>query len=169
MKIESVKKIIKEILIMLVVLGVVSSIISYVRKPDIGDHTLSTLVARDIDGKELDIANYGGKPILINFWATWCPVCKLELSNIERVSQKYQVVTVAVNSGTDIEIREFMKEHQADFRVINDSSGDISSKFNIEAFPTMLIYNSKGELSFSEVGYTTTGGLLARMLWVADK
>jgi len=169
MKIATAKKIIKEVLITVVILGVVSSTISYMRKPDIKDDTLSTLIAKDIGGDEIDISDYSGKPILIHFWATWCPVCKLELSNIDRVSQRYQVVTIAVKSGSDDKIREFMSEHQANFKVINDSSGEISSKFDIEVFPTTLIYDAKGELSFSEVGYTTTGGLLARMMWVAKK
>ena len=169
MKIKSIKKISKEILAIVVMIAIVSSLISYIRKPTISDDTVSTLIAKDIDGNVVDISSYSGKPILINFWATWCPVCKLELSNIERVSQRYQVITVAVNSGSDSKIREFLKEHQADFRVINDNSGEISSRFNIDVFPTTLIYDSKGELSFSEVGYTTTGGLLARMLWATKK
>ncbi|SFV62726.1 Membrane protein, suppressor for copper-sensitivity ScsD [hydrothermal vent metagenome] len=169
MGVTTIKKIIKELLVAVVILGVVSNIVSYMRKPDIKDDSLSTLIAKDIDGKLIDISSYSGKPILIHFWATWCPVCKMELSNIDRVSKRYQVVTIAVKSGSDAKIREFMSEHQANFKVINDSSGEISSKFDVEVFPTTLIYDSKGELSFSEVGYTTTGGLIARVLWAEKR
>ncbi len=40
------------------------------------------------------------KPILLHFWATWCPTCKFEAPNIEKVSKDYEVITIAVQSGT---------------------------------------------------------------------
>jgi hypothetical protein len=51
--------------------------------------------------------------------------------------------------------------------VINDSSGFISSEFNIAAFPTTFIYDKEKNLVFSEVGYTSTLGLWLRMLWAS--
>jgi len=163
---KQIKKIAIEIILSIVAITIISSAISYIRKPDINDKTLSTLIAKDIEGKSVDIREYSGKPILIHFWATWCPTCKIELANIERVSKKYQVITIAVKSGSNDDILSFMREHESNFTVINDKSGEISSRFDIGAFPTTIIYDSRGKLSFSEVGYTTTAGLLARMLWL---
>ena len=159
------KKIAKEIAIGVLILFVVSNVISYLRKPALQDEALPLSTFQTIKGQQLNFQSYQGKPLLIHFWATWCPVCKMETANIERVSKKYQVVTIAVQSGNDSEINAFLKEKEASFAVINDREGELSKRFSVEVFPTTFIYNSKGKLVFSEVGYTTTAGLLARMAW----
>ena len=159
------KKIAKEIAIGVLILFVVSNVISYLRKPALQDEALPLNTFQTIDGKQFDFQSYQGKPLLIHFWATWCPVCKVETANIERVSKRYQVVTIAVQSGNDSEIKAFMKEKEASFDVINDRERELSNRFSVEVFPTTFIYNGKGKLIFSEVGYSTTAGLLARMAW----
>ena len=165
MKYDRWKKIAKEIAIGVLILFVVSNVVSYLRKPDLQDEALPLNTFQTIEGKKFDFQSYQGKPLLVHFWATWCPVCKMETANIERVSKKYQVVTIAVQSGTDSEIKTFMKEKEAGFDVINDREGEFSKRFAVEVFPTTFIYDGKGKLIFSEVGYSTTAGLLARMVW----
>jgi hypothetical protein len=56
-----------------------------------------------------------------------------------------------------------MNENKLTYRVINDFNGELSKKFNIGAYPSTLIYNKKGELKFTEIGYSTTLGLQARL------
>jgi hypothetical protein len=56
-----------------------------------------------------------------------------------------------------------MREHNLNYRVINDAKGAFAQKFDIGVYPTTLIYNGKGELKFTEVGYSTTLGLQARI------
>ena len=107
-----------------------------------------------------------GKPLVIHFWSTSCPACKLEAPNIETVSKEYDVLSIAVNSGSDEKVTAYMKENGFDFNVFNDVDGDWTTEFNIEVYPTTLIYDAKGELRFIEVGYTTTAGLLARLEWI---
>jgi len=106
------------------------------------------------------------KPIIVHFWGSWCPVCKAEIANINSLAKDYEVITVAVNSGSDQEIKDFLIKQGLTFKVINDASGDIASSFGIEVFPTTLIYDSNGTLQFSEVGYRTVAGLIGRMLFV---
>ena len=158
-----IKKVIKEIIIGLILLFFISNIISYIRKPNLPNSTIPNLSLKDINGKDINLQSYKGKPLVLHFWATWCPVCKLELSNIDSIAKEYQVITIVVNSGGNTKIREFMREKDVDFIVINDNSGELSKKFLIEAFPTTIIYNSNGKFIFGEVGYTTTAGLLARL------
>ena len=59
-----------------------------------------------------------------------------------------------------------MQEHALNFKVLNDADGAWAKKFKIEVYPTTFIYDAKGKLRFTEVGYTTTVGLLARLEWV---
>lgn len=106
------------------------------------------------------------EPILLHFWATWCPTCKAEAQNIERISKHYNVLTIALKSGSDEEIQEYLRSRDLTFRVVNDSEGQITQRHGVSAFPTTIIYDKNGNEAFSEVGYTTTIGLWLRM-WIA--
>ncbi len=159
-----IRSTLKEITIALVLLFILSQLIRYIRAPDLGSNRLPRIESTLIDGTSFSARK--GKPLLIHFWAMSCPVCKLEAPNIEAVSKEYEVLTIAINSGSDETIQAYMKEHGLHFKVINDTEGVWSKVFHIEVFPTTFIYDAKGTLRFTEVGYTTTAGLLARMEWI---
>ncbi len=154
----------KEIIIALVLLFVLSNIISYIRQPELGSNQLPQIKAQLLDGSQFSVAE--GKSLMIHFWAVWCPTCKLEASNIEFVSQQYNVLTIAVNSGSDEKVKAYMQENGLTFNVINDVDGAWAKQFKVETYPTTFIYNAKGKLKFTDVGYTTTAGLLARFEWI---
>jgi len=160
----NIRSIVKEIVIALVLLFVLSNIMSYIRKPELSSTQLPHIEAKLLDGTTFKMQE--GKPLLIYFWAEWCPTCKLQSSNIEFVSKDYNVLTIAVNSGSDEQIKAYMKEHELSFNVINDKEGTWAKQFNIEVYPTTFIYTAKGKLKFTDVGYTTTAGLLARFEWI---
>jgi len=157
----NVKSIVKEILIGAVALFILSNIMSYVLKPELSSTQLPEVEVTLLDNSAYSLKK--GKPIVLHFWATWCKVCKLEVANIERLSKEYEVLTIAVNSGENAEITAYMKERELSFKVLNDVDGSWAKQFKVEAFPTTFMYDGTGELRFTEVGYTTTAGLLARM------
>ena len=157
-----IKTVLKEVVSTLLMLFVISMVVNYIRKPDINENIYS-LNLSDIKGKEVNFDEYKHKPLVVHFWATWCPTCKFEASNIERISANYNVLTIAVNSGSNDKITAYMKENALSYKVISDSTGVLAKKFNIGAYPTTLIYNGEGELKFTEVGYSTTLGLQARL------
>jgi len=157
----NIKSMFKEIAIGGILLLILSNIISYIRKPELSSELLPKINAVLLDGGHYSIKE--SRPLVIHFWATWCPTCKMEASNIQSVSEKYEVLTVAVNSGEDAKIKEYMRKKGLTFKVLNDSNGKWAEQFKVKAFPTTFIYNGKGKLKFTEVGYTTTVGLLARL------
>ncbi len=155
------KSIIKELIIGAVILFILSNIISYVRKPDLSSTQLPQVEITLLDASPYTLKK--GKPIVIHFWATWCKVCKLEAQNIETLSKQYEVLTIAVNSGENDKIEAYLKERSLTFKVLNDVDGSWAKQFKVEVFPITFIYDGTGELKFTEVGYTTTAGLLARL------
>ncbi|NVJ54234.1 MAG: redoxin domain-containing protein [Campylobacteraceae bacterium] len=161
---EKLKKYIKEIIVFVVVLTIAANVISYYRSQDLNKEKLDLKTVTLLDGSLHKIPN--DKPILLHFWATWCPTCKIEAPNIEKISKDYEVITIAVQSGTKKQIQNYLNEHKLTFKVINDENGFYSRKFKIQAFPTTLIYDSKKSLKFSEVGYTSTLGLYARIAFL---
>ena len=140
MKNWSIKKILKEIVTTLLMIFVISMVINYIRKPNISSK-LPDLNVNLISGKQVSLMGKG-KPIVIHFWATWCPTCKLEAPNLESIKDNAHLITVAVNSGTDSELKTFMEERGYSYAVVNDSDGKLSKKFGVEAFPTTFIYDA---------------------------
>ena len=118
-----------------------------------------------LNGQHFDLYHKKSRPILLHFWASWCPVCKLEQSNIENISKDHSVITIAMQSGDNNELSQFMYEEKLSFNVINDSDGLLSRKYNIKGVPVTLIVNKDNKIEFVEVGYTTELGLRMRMWW----
>ena len=166
MKKRNFKKILKEVIIGLLILFVASNMMSYLRKPHLESNILPQIKSRLIDGSLFETKVLKGKPTVLHFWGIWCPTCKLEAANIQALSEKYEVLSIAVQSGSNEALQSYMNENGLDFKVLNDSDGRWAKQFKVEAFPTTFIYDGKGELKFTEVGYTTTAGLLARMKMV---
>jgi thiol-disulfide isomerase/thioredoxin len=160
---EKIKHYAKEIAIFFVVMSIFANIISFYKSTDLNKTPLDIKNLTLLDGSKYTIKT--DKPILIHFWVTWCPTCKLEISNIETISKNFQVITIAVKSGSDNEINKFLNEHNLDLKVVNDSKGAYANKLNISVFPTTLIYKKNKELIFSDVGYTSTIALWLRLLW----
>ena len=158
---KKIKKTLLELFFMGLILFGVSNIVSYMRKPTLDSNILPQQSFALIDGTEYTPKK--GKPLLIHFWATWCGVCSMEAPNIERVSQKYEVLTIAVQSGSISKIKAQMKKKGVNYRVVEDPEGILSRQFKVKAFPTDFIYGADGKLYSTDVGYTTTAGLLTRM------
>ncbi len=139
--------------------------ISIYKSRDLSQQPLTIQSFQLINDKASKIAD--NKPILIHFWATWCPTCKLEASNINFISKHFEVVTVAVKSGSDDAIQSYLHEHNYTFKVVNDKNGMLSSKFHIAGFPTTFIYDKNKKLLFSDVGYSSTFTLYIKMWWAS--
>ncbi|MCK9202316.1 MAG: protein disulfide oxidoreductase [Gallionella sp.] len=107
------------------------------------------------------------RPVLVHFWATWCPVCSAEQGSIQSIAQgDYEVVTVAMQSGSPADVARHMAEQRLDFPVLNDADGRISAAWGVHAVPASFIVDRDGQIRFVEIGYTTEIGLRLR-LWLA--
>ena len=157
----NVKAIVIELIKIVLLMFILSNIMSYIRAPELASTQLPKIETELLNGSVFKVEE--GKPLLLHYWAVWCPTCKLEAPNIEAVSKDYNVLTIAVNSGSDAEVKAYMQKHDLSFKVINDVEGVWAKRFKVEAYPTTFIYDTKGELRFTEVGYTTTAGILARL------
>ena len=160
---DKIKKYLKEIVTFFIFITILANIISIYKSSDLNKEALQNINVTLLDAKKYSYPK--DKPILIHFWATWCPTCKLEASNIQTISESFEVLTIAVSSGDDSEVKKYMHEHDLDYKVYNDTSGFFAKEFKIAAYPTTFIYDKNRELVFSEVGFTSTWGLWLRMWW----
>jgi thiol-disulfide isomerase/thioredoxin len=120
----------------------------------------------DINGAHIDLFQMSQQePVLLYFWATWCPVCKAVSPAVEALRDDYAVVTVALSSGSWEEVRSYASEHGLGFRIVNDPGGDIASTWNVRGTPTIAVLY-EGQITSITSGITTPPGLSMR-LWLA--
>ena len=117
---DKIKKYIKEILIFIVLMTVFANALSLYRSAELNKMQLSLKSVTLLDNIKYDLPK--NKAIMLYFWGSWCPVCKVEAGNIKRVSQRYEVLTIALKSGNDVEINNYLKENNLNFRVIDRKS-----------------------------------------------
>jgi thiol-disulfide isomerase/thioredoxin len=162
---KKLKHYLKEILFFIIAMTIIANLLSLYKSQNLNEAPLRLATLTLIDNTVYKFPS--DKPVLIHFWATWCPTCKLEAANIEFISKHFEVVTIAVDSGTSAKLRAYIKEKNYTYRVVNDSLKHLSKEFNIAGFPTTFIYDKNKKLIFSEVGYTSIIGLYLRMWWAS--
>ena len=120
-----------------------------------------------LSGTPYQLPSHPPRPLLVHFWATWCSICRTEQSSIVAIArERSDTITIAMQSGADEKISSYMREQGIALPVFNDSDGSISKAWGVHAVPASFIIAPDGQISFVEVGYTTSIGLRFR-LWLA--
>lgn len=165
------KKWIKELFIMAFIVVVASSAIGYFRSSSVKSNLAVLKQSTTIDNKAAKELLGSNKPLIINFWGTWCPICNQEVSTLSKLAKRSDAVllTIAVNSGSNEDIKSYMDKKSVNFFVINDSSGNIAKAFNVDTFPTTLFFSKDRKEVIKDSGYTTYAGFLARIQLVGLK
>lgn len=112
---------------------------------------------KDIFGKDtITLSSYQGKVVLLNFWATWCPPCRLEIPDIIELSKKYkdQLVVIGVSVDQDRSpVAPFVKQNKMNYPVIYGTDQIITDFGGISAIPTSFIIDTRGKIVQKIVGY----------------
>ena len=120
----------------------------------------------DLNGERIDLFQMSQQePVLLYFWASWCPVCKAVSPAVAALQDDYPVVTVALSSGSWQQVQSFAREHDLGFRVVNDPDGEIARTWNVRGTPTIAVLY-QGRVTSMTSGITTPPGISMR-LWLA--
>ena len=120
-----------------------------------------------LDGSVYSLPARPAQPVLVQFWATWCSICRMEQGSIDAIVADHpNTITVAMQSGSAAEVRRHLAEQGLHFPVLNDADGRLSAAWGVHAVPASFIIGRDGRIRFVEVGYTTGPGLRLR-LWLA--
>lgn len=110
----------------------------------------------DLDGRSQSLADYRGKVVLINFWATWCEPCREEMPSINRLraslaGQPFAVL--AVNLGeSEARIRRFLTQVPLDFPVLLDSDSAAAKAWRARVLPVSFLVGADGRVRYFMVG-----------------
>ncbi len=119
-----------------------------------------------LNGQTVNLEDYNGKPLLLHFWASWCPFCKFEESSLTSIQKDWSVLTVAYQSGDKSEVIKHMKTQSIEsWPTIVDQDSRLAELFGVQGVPTSYIIDGNGNIRFTEVGLTSGWGLRARLWW----
>ena len=122
---------------------------------------------KDINGKTVQtasLANNGGKPVIISFWATWCKPCLRELKAIHEVYADWQDETgvkmyiVSIDQAQDAnKVKPLVDGFGWEYEVLLDPNGDFKRAMNVQNVPHVFVINGKGKIVYNHAGYVDGG------------
>jgi thiol-disulfide isomerase/thioredoxin len=111
-----------------------------------------------LDGRPVDLGlHLGKKPIFLEFWATWCPICEELLPRVQAARTRYgdrvafYGVNVAVNQTRD-RVRRYIRQHQLPFEVVYDEAGASTRAFDAPQTSYIVIIDARGRVAYTGVG-----------------
>lgn len=127
------------------------------------DFTLS-----DLSGKEAQLSDLRGRPILVTFWATWCPPCKKEMPEIQAAYDQHKdrgFVVLAVNFGENLEAAKvFVNQMDLRFPVLLDRKVNVASRYGVWSLPVSFFIDRNGIIQERVFGGTLTTERIGEIL-----
>ena len=103
-----------------------------------------------LSGEKFSLAEFRGSPVIINFWASWCPPCRAEMPAFQQVFDEYEdlgLIIAAVNATNQDSVSEaaaFVSENNLIFPIPLDKTGSVSRSYNLYSLPTTVFIDSQG-------------------------
>ncbi|OMF80902.1 peroxiredoxin family protein [Paenibacillus glucanolyticus] len=108
-------------------------------------------VLQNLQGEEVRLSDFQGKTVMVNFWATWCPPCRIEMPHMQKFFEDYNskdVVIIGVNmtpsEKTLDSVKSFVDEQQLTFPIVLDMDGSVTQTYQIIAYPSTVLIDSRG-------------------------
>lgn len=118
---------------------------------EVADFTLPTL-----DSDEISLGDFKGKVIILDFWATWCAPCRVEIPGYVELQREYgeiglQILGVSLDRGGKEGVKLFCEKYRVNYPILMDN-GDVARRFRVTAIPTTYIIDREGNLFKKYVG-----------------
>ncbi len=127
------------------------------RGPEIGN-LAPDFQLDNLDGQPVALSDFRGKPVLVNFWASWCPPCRAEMPFIQDTfaDRKWAdegLVVIAIDIGeSPSTVREFVKNYGLTFPVLLDVTRDVSLEYYVRGIPTTFLIDRDGIIREIKIG-----------------
>ena len=117
---------------------------------------------KDMDGKPVKLADFKGKVVILDFWATWCPPCRKEIPGFIALQKKYagkgvSVVGVSLDEGGAAAVKSFVKQNGMNYPVVLGDQQIAMAYGGITSIPTTFVIDKDGNVAAVHEGYTEQG------------
>ena len=123
---------------------------------------------KNLDGQSVSLSDFQGKPVLINFWASWCSPCRDEMPYLQQIYEEWSgrgLVVLAINIGeSPAEAKSFLKTHNLSLPVLLDTKQAVAGKYNIRGIPTTFFIDSGGIIQQKIIGTFPSKGAIEKHL-----
>jgi peroxiredoxin len=113
-------------------------------------------ILEDLSGRRVSLEDFKGKVVFLNFWATWCPPCVLEMPSMEKLHNEFAnegLVMLALNfRESRDQVKAFVEEHKLTFTVLLDPAGSVSELYQVWGLPVTTIINRRREIVGKALG-----------------
>jgi peroxiredoxin len=140
-----------------------NSRIEYLKSPGTGpaptvNSEAPDFTLRDLDGEEVKLSELRGKPVMVNFWATWCAPCRSEIPEIVKMYREthananYEILGVATGNSAIETVKAFSQEFDMRFPLLPDSDNQITNLFHVLPIPTTFFIDKDGIIRETQIG-----------------
>ena len=110
-----------------------------------------------LDGKIVSLADFKGKVVFVNIWATWCPPCREEMPSMEKLYRElkgdgFEILAVSIDASGATAVALFMKEYKLNFPALLDPGGTIKNLYGTTGVPESFIVNKEGMIEEIVIG-----------------
>lgn len=111
----------------------------------------------DISGKQVSLKDYRGKVVLVDFWATWCPPCRVSIPAMEELHKEYgpkglQVLSISMDEETGL-VAPFAREHGMTYPILLGAASDVSERYRVRGIPALYLVDQDGKLVRQWLGF----------------
>lgn len=112
---------------------------------------------KNLAGEEVNLKDYKGKKVMLNFWATWCPPCKEEMPAMEEFynNESGNVEILAINLDPQNDVKSFVEKNHLTFPVLLDELGTTQQTYQVISIPTTFILDEQGLILKKHIGSMT--------------
>jgi thiol-disulfide isomerase/thioredoxin len=117
----------------------------------------------DLNHQTVQLKKLFGKPIILNFWATWCGPCRIEMPMLESFYQDHieEIELIAINmQEKEQPVQIFANEYGLDFPLLLDQDAEVSTLYRIHGLPTSIILSAEGKISAVHIGVISESQLI---------
>lgn len=157
----------RELLVLALIVLATMLVMDWLRAPQ-APLTFNQQMLATLDGEPVSLAELSQhKPLLVYFWASWCTICRFTTPSVAKLAANGgNVLSVALRSGDNQQVEQFLARKQLQLPVVNDPFGALSAQWQVGVTPTLVVI-SQGRVVQSTTGWTSYWGMKLRLWWAA--